>query len=78
LAVNHDGDPDSTGAITGNLLGTIFGVDAIPNEWLQPLELRGVIAELAEDLYMLRHWKIGEYSNNELLNKRIWHKYPGF
>jgi len=65
LAVNHDGDSDSTGAITGNLLGTMHGVKAIPKEWIQSLELRGVITELAEDLYAFRDWEIGEYSNNE-------------
>ena len=30
LAVNHSGDSDSTGAITGNLLGLMLGIDAIP------------------------------------------------
>jgi hypothetical protein len=50
LAVNHDGDSDSTGAIVGNLLGAMHGVKAIPAEWLEPLELRDVITELAEDL----------------------------
>jgi len=43
LAVNHDGDSDSTGAIAGNLLGTMYGVKSIPAEWLEPLELRDVI-----------------------------------
>jgi ADP-ribosylglycohydrolase len=51
LAVNHDGDSDSTGAITGNLLGAIYGVKAIPQEWLDSLELREVITAMAEDLY---------------------------
>lgn len=78
LAVNHDGDSDSTGSIAGNLLGTMRGVKAIPQEWLEPLELRDVITELAEDLYAFREWEIGEYSNNEALNRRIWQKYPGF
>lgn len=78
LAVNHDGDSDSTGSITGNLLGTMHGVKAIPAEWLAPLELRDVIAELAEDLYAFKDWEIGEYSENEELNQRIWRKYPGF
>lgn len=32
LAVNHDGDSDSTGSITRNLLGTLHGVKAIPAE----------------------------------------------
>lgn len=78
LAVNHDGDSDSTGAIVGNLLGTMHGVKAIPAEWLEPLELRDVITELAEDLYAFKDWEIGEYSSNEELNRRIWRKYPGF
>lgn len=78
LAVNHDGDSDSTGSIVGNLLGAMHGVEAIPAEWLEPLELRDVITELAEDLYAFKDWQIGEYSENEELNQRIWQKYPGF
>ena len=78
LAVNHDGDSDSTGAIVGNLLGAMHGVKAIPAEWLEPLELRDVITEVAEDLYAFKDWEIGEYSENEELNQRIWRKYPGF
>ena len=78
LAVNHDGDSDSTGAIAGNLLGTVHGVGAIPAAWLEPLELRDVIAELAEDLYSFRNWEIGEYRENEPFSQRIWQKYPGY
>ncbi len=78
LAVNHDGDSDSTGAITGNILGTIHGLNAIPQEWLESLELRSEIAEIAEDLHAFRDWNIGEYSTNEELNRQIWEKYPGF
>lgn len=74
LAVNHGGDSDSTGAIAGNLLGTMYGVKAIPAEWLKPLELRDVIIELAEDLYAFKDWE----SKNETLNKQLWQKYPGF
>ena len=51
LAVNHSGDSDSTGAITGNILGTLLGVNAIPPEWSEPLELRDEITTLAEDLH---------------------------
>jgi len=78
LAVNHDGDSDSTGSITGNLLGAMHGVKAIPPTWLEPLELREVIAEIAQDLYECRDWDIGEYSKNEELNERIRRKYPGW
>jgi ADP-ribosylglycohydrolase len=51
LAVNHSGDSDSTGAITGNLLGLILDVDAIPTKWLDALELREEIDAVATDLY---------------------------
>ena len=78
LAVNHDGDSDSTGAITGNLLGAQLGVQAIPAEWLAPLELRAVIEELAQDLFEFPRWEIGEYSPNVELGERIWKKYPGY
>jgi len=50
LAVNHSGDSDSTGAITGNLLGAQWGKHAIPEEFLADLELREVIEQLATDL----------------------------
>jgi ADP-ribosylglycohydrolase len=50
LAVNHGGDSDSTGAIAGNILGTLLGEAAIPREWLAELELRSEIEALADDL----------------------------
>jgi ADP-ribosylglycohydrolase len=78
LAVNHDGDSDSTGSITGNLLGAMLGVKAIPSGWLEPLELREVITTVAEDLYAFKDWDIGEYSENTEMNQRVWQKYPGF
>jgi ADP-ribosyl-[dinitrogen reductase] hydrolase len=49
LAVNHSGDSDSTGAIAGNILGLIHGVDGIPVEWIDGLEVRDIINEMAED-----------------------------
>ena len=49
-AVNHGGDSDSTGAITGNLLGTMWGEEAIPPEWLYELEGRSLIVGVADDL----------------------------
>ncbi|EHP42635.1 hypothetical protein OR16_13319 [Cupriavidus basilensis OR16] len=77
LAVNHDGDSDSTGAITGNLLGALLGVEAIPPEWLAPLELRDVIAELADDLSVFPEWDVGGEAADEALAQRIGTKYPG-
>lgn len=78
LAVNHDGDSDSTGAIVGNLLGAMHGVRAIPAQWLEPLELREVITEVAEDLYGFRDWPIGEYAEPTEWGERTRRRYPGF
>ncbi len=50
LAVNHSGDSDSTGAITGNLLGALLGRDAIPTGWIDGIELRAEIDRMAEEL----------------------------
>jgi ADP-ribosylglycohydrolase len=50
VAVNHGGDSDSTGSLVGNILGATRGVEAIPRRWLDGLELRGVIDEVARDL----------------------------
>ena len=58
-SVNHDGDSDSTGAVTGNILGTALGYDAIPDYYLGKLELREIIEEIADDLY--RDCRISEY-----------------
>ena len=50
LAVNHGGDSDSTGAMAGSLLGAILGKASIPSDWLDALELRGEIEQVAIDL----------------------------
>jgi ADP-ribosylglycohydrolase len=55
LAVNHDGDSDSTGAIACNLLGAMHGEAAIPAQWLAELELRKVIAGMGEALCRTAH-----------------------
>lgn len=49
-AANHDGDSDSTAAITGNIMGAKLGYDAIPAYFRDHVELRDVILELADDL----------------------------
>ena len=77
LAVNHDGDSDSTGAITGNLLGALYGVKRIPAAWLAPLELREVITAVAEDLCHFPDWDIGEMPEHEAENERVSGRYPG-
>ena len=49
-AVNHSGDSDSTGAITGNLLGAAGGRSAVPEAWIAALEERALVERMAEDL----------------------------
>jgi ADP-ribosylglycohydrolase len=51
LAVNHSGDSDSIGSITGNIFGSIYGTKRISHEWIVKLELRDVIEEIAGDLF---------------------------
>ena len=49
-AVNHRGDSDSTGAVTGNILGALLGYEKIDDKWKKDLELSDVILEMADDL----------------------------
>jgi len=72
LAVNHDGDSDSTGAITGNILGALHGMSVIPKHWLAPLELRPVIEAVASDLLNCRTW------TSFMDDAELWARYPGY
>lgn len=71
LAVNHSGDSDSTGSMTGNILGLLYGKSAIPQRWLDNLELRDVIEEIATDL-----WRHLGGDGDEAIDD--WEKYPGW
>ena len=61
VAVNHDGDSDSTGAMAGNLLGAWHGIDNVPRKWLSGVELGSAVAAMADDLATYPEWPIGEY-----------------
>ncbi|MFF7647446.1 ADP-ribosylglycohydrolase family protein [Streptomyces canus] len=50
LSVNHSGDSDSTGSICGNLVGARHGDVGLPQEWVERVEGRAVIAAVADDL----------------------------
>lgn len=50
-AVNHSGDSDSTGAVTGNILGAAIGYENLPRFYKEDLELHDVILHMADDLY---------------------------
>lgn len=49
-AVNHDGDSDSTGAVSGNIIGAILGYEAIPQKFINNLELHDMLMYVAADL----------------------------
>ncbi|HEY1325606.1 MAG TPA: ADP-ribosylglycohydrolase family protein [Casimicrobiaceae bacterium] len=76
LAVNHDGDSDSTAAIAGNILGALHGLDAIPQRWTAGLEARRVIAEMADDLATFPEWPLGEFVAETDLSDYYRRRYP--
>lgn len=79
MAVNHDGDSDSTGLIAGHLLGAMQGRTAIPERWLAPLELRGVIEEMADDLATVGSWRLGDWNDPDARAEEEYYvqRYPG-
>jgi ADP-ribosylglycohydrolase len=52
LAVNHGGPSGATGALTGGLLGALYGETALPPAWLTELEGRPTMLVLADDFAM--------------------------
>jgi ADP-ribosyl-[dinitrogen reductase] hydrolase len=50
LAVNLGGDTDTTGAVTGALAGAAYGESAIPARWLDRVQHRAKLTELADRL----------------------------
>ena len=51
-SVNHGGDSDSPGSVTGNILGAAVGYDAIPNCFKNDLQLHDIILHVADDLWL--------------------------
>jgi len=71
-AVNHDGDSDSTGAITGNIVGAHIGYENIPPKWKQNLQLHDVILEIADDIcHDCQMSELGSYVDEEWLRKYV-------
>ena len=54
-AVNLGDDADTTGAIYGQLAGAYYGVNAIPQDWIEHLALRELISEKATALFDITH-----------------------
>ena len=49
-SVNLTGDSDSTGCVTGQILGAALGFDAIPAKFITHLELKDTISKIADEL----------------------------
>ena len=80
IAVNHDGDSDSTGSLTGQLLGTLFGCNLLESNFsfsedtddsvsiLKGLEARQLIKNTADDFFEVFHGSISDSGDYESLN----------
>lgn len=66
-AVNHSGDSDSTGSITGQIMGTFLGFSNIPDKYKHNLELKDILYELCDDIH-----NGCPYDNNDELKIKKW------
>lgn len=53
LAVNHDGDSDSTASLAGNILGVLYGEEALPEAWLSGVRGLDAVEHIADELARL-------------------------
>ena len=71
-SVNHWGDSDSTGAVTGNIMGAWLGLKAVPKNLAENLFLKEIVLEIADDLYDFR--ENGKHSKTA---SEVWKKKYG-
>ena len=70
-------DGDSTGAVTGNIVGANVGLSGIPRKYTENLELRDIIMEIADDLYNdCKISEYGDYGDEVWESKYIYKTYP--
>ncbi len=50
-SVNHDGDSNTTGNITGAIVGTFLGSKFIPRDWIEKVEMKSVLEQMSYDLF---------------------------
>ncbi|MFH1227749.1 MAG: ADP-ribosylglycohydrolase family protein [Planctomycetota bacterium] len=72
-SVNHSGDSDTTGTITGAILGTILGIEGIPGKWVKGVENSDKIKGIADDMfkYIIESHEIHRHSSEYV-------KYPPY
>lgn len=74
MAVNHDGDSDTTGSLAGQLMGARYGEAAIPAHWLRDLEAHEIIRQVSDDLCDYFQWELDDQDQAD----KIWERYPGW
>ena len=71
-AVNHGGNSALTGAIAGALLGARTGVPGLPQKWVDQLELRYLVENVASDAF----WHFDRHSALSALGDQWIERYP--
>ena len=51
-AINLGGDTNTIGALTGSIAGVIYGVDDIPNEWIDDIRSKEIVNNIILNLVM--------------------------
>lgn len=67
MAANVSGDSDSVASIAGAIAGAYYGIESIPNEWVEVVEHRDTLFELADTL--LQHKELMEKEKKEGVEK---------
>ena len=52
MAANLGDDADTTAAITGQIVGALWGIEGIPKKWRETLHERALIEDMATKLYV--------------------------
>jgi ADP-ribosylglycohydrolase len=71
-AINHSGRSALTGAIAGALLGARTGIPGLPQKWVDQLELRYLVENVASDAY----WHFDRHSALSALGDQWIERYP--
>lgn len=72
VAVNHEGDSDTTGCVAGHMAGAITGVSCIQQKMVSQLELSGLITQIATDLFHgCPMHEYSEYRDEQWLKKYV-------
>ena len=74
-AINITGDSDTTGSMTGNILGLLNGEKAIPENWRKNLREYAIVSQVADDLHQRYEYEDGD---TRCPSRKWWAKYPGF